>query len=164
LLFRTLDVGAGSRDGRVRSSDGRVGRRDGHIIGPVSTFGVPVSSQAQNSSPLDVLTVSIAMPVTLAAGTMASYTVTLHNPASHPVSLSPCPSYAEFIVGPGTSPASGLHRYYLNCQAVAQIPAHGSVTFGMRIPAPATAGQAKFGWALQGTSVEGGGAVTVVAP
>lgn len=129
----------------------------------VSTFGVPVKSQAQNSSPLDVLTVSIAMPGSLTAGTTASFTVTLHNPAGQPVSLSPCPSYEEFIVGPGNSPASGLHRYYLNCRAVSQIPANGSVTFAMRTPAPASAGQAKFGWALQGTSVEGGGAVSVVA-
>jgi hypothetical protein len=129
----------------------------------VSTFGVPVESQAQISSPLDVLTVSIAMPATLTAGTTASYTVTLHNPTSRPVSLSPCPSYEEFMVGLGNSPASGLRRYYLNCGAVSQIPASGSVAFAIRIPAPTTAGQAKFGWALQGTSVEGGGAVSVVA-
>jgi hypothetical protein len=136
------------------------------VIGGVaaSAFGVPAPPQDVPSSSLDVLTESIAMPATLTAGTTASYTVTLHNPASHAVSLSPCPSYSEFMAGPGTGPFASTRRYYLNCQAVSQIPARGSVTFAMRIAVPAAAGLAKFGWALQGTSVQSGGIVTVVAP
>jgi hypothetical protein len=129
----------------------------------ISTFGVPAPPPAQTSSPLDVLNVTIAMPHTLTAGATATYTVTLHNPASDPVTLSPCPSYGEFVSPPGTRLGSALHRYYLNCQAMHAIPANGSVTFGMLIQVPATPGQAKYGWTLQGTSVEAGGAATVVA-
>jgi len=129
-----------------------------------SAFGVPKpASQGLVSSPLNALTVSFSLPSTLTEGTTASYSVTLHNPASHAVSLRPCPSYQEFLAGPGAAPAAGMHRYYLNCQAVSQIPAHGSVTFGMRIPVPATPGVAKFGWALQGTSVIAGRAVMIAS-
>ncbi len=128
----------------------------------VSTFGVPAPPRAL-TSPLDVLSATIAMPHRLPAGAMASYTVTLHNRSGHPVTLGPCPSYGEFVWPLGTRFGSGVHRYYLNCQAMHAIPAHGSVTFGMLIQVPAKPGQAKYGWTLQGTSVQAGGAATVVA-
>lgn len=135
----------------------------------VSTFGVPVPPPPENTSPLDVLTVTDALPRRLTAGAVASYTVTLRNPANHPVALRPCPSYEEYVFPVGTQPTkpqSDIHRYYLNCQAVSEIPAGGSVTFAMRVPVPAISGrarQAKHGWMLQGTTVITGGVVTVVA-
>lgn len=132
----------------------------------VSTFGVPLPPLREKSSPLDVLAVTDAMPRRLTAGTTASYTVTLRNPTSHPVALRPCPSYEEFVWPVGMKPPFTVHRYYLNCQAVSEIPADRSVTFGMRVPVPAISGRArpaKHGWMLQGTTVVTGGVVTVAA-
>ena len=130
------------------------------------TFGVALPPAPKHSSPLDVLTVTRSMPRRLTAGTTASYTVTLRNPTSHPVALRPCPSYLEFVQPIGTKPPpwAALPRYYLNCQAAPEIPAHRSVTFAMRVPVPAISGRArsaKYGWMLQDTGVETGGAVTV---
>lgn len=64
----------------------------------------------------------------------------------------------------GTVNGSGALQYYLNCQAISEIPASGSVTFDMQLPVPATTGDARHGWTLQGTSVATGGAVTITAP
>lgn len=139
----------------------------GAMIG-VSQFGVPPSPQPRTSSPLDVLTVSATLPHRLAARTTVTYTVTLHNPAGRPVPLRPCPSYAEWIqpTGPREQPpASNIHRYYLDCRPAPVVPAHGSVIFAMRIAVPAISGRArqgKWGWVLQGTTVEIGGLITIV--
>jgi hypothetical protein len=132
------------------------------------TFGVPLPPRQKHSSPLDVLTVTRTMPRRLTAGTTASYTVTLRNRTSHPVVLRPCPSYQEWVwpLGMKPPPWSAIPRYYLNCQAVPEIPARRSVTFAMRVLVPAITGRArpaKYGWFLQGTSVQTGGAVTVAA-
>jgi len=127
----------------------------------VSGYGVKQTANDQTSSPLNVLTATAAMPDTLTAGTTADYTVTLQNTTGQPVALIPCPSYSEFISPLGTVNGSGALQYYLNCQAISEIPASGSVAFDMRIPVPAAAGDAKFGWTLQGTSVSTGGAVTI---
>lgn len=141
------------------SAAGRVG---------VSTFGVPALPPPGNVSPLDVLTVTVAMPARVKAGSTLAYTVTLHNRSGHAVALRPCPSYEEYVLAPGAVPGpvrSAFHRYYLNCPAAPPIPAHGSVTFAMRVPVPAFTGKAraaKYGWILRGTTVQTGGAVTAV--
>jgi Protein of unknown function (DUF4232) len=132
------------------------------------TFGVPLPPPPKHSSPLDVLTVTRTMPRRLTAGTTASYTVTLRNRASHSVVLRPCPSYQEWVwpLGMKPPPWFAIPRYYLNCRAVPTIPAGRSVTFAMRVPVPAITGRArpaKYGWFLQDTSVQTGGALTVVA-
>ena len=131
-------------------------------------FGVPLPPPPKHSSPLDVLTVTRTMPHRLTAGTTASYTVTLRNRASHPVVLRPCPSYQEWVwpLGMKPPPWFAIPRYYLNCRAVPTIPAGRSVTFAMRVPVPAISGRArpaKYGWLLQDTSVQTGGALVVVA-
>jgi hypothetical protein len=127
----------------------------------VSTFGVPAPASTPVTSPLDVLTVTITTPKTLTAGVIENYQVTLHNPTRHAVALTPCPSYEEFVTPLSSGPGIQVHRYFLNCSAAPAIPAGGSVTFAMRLPVPGGTGLAKYGWRLQGTSVEGGGAVTV---
>ncbi len=127
----------------------------------VSAFGLPAPPPGLVSSPLDALTVASAAPKAMPGGTTVDYRVTLRNPTSHAVALRPCPSYAEFVASPGTSLSQDTHRYFLNCGAVSAIPARGSVTFIMRVAVPSTTGPAKYGWILQGTSVESGGAVTV---
>ncbi len=73
------------------------------------------------------------------------------------------PSYTEYLhvsSGPGSSPYLARH-YYLNCAAIRQIPARESVTFVMRMPVPPSAGQAKFGWQLQGTDVATARIITI---
>lgn len=125
----------------------------------VSDFGVPDTASDEVSSPLDVLTVSAAMPDPITAGSTTTYQATLQNPTGAAVSLSPCPSYAEFMAQAGGRPAPA--QYYLNCQAAPEIPAGGSVTFDIQIAAPAATGPAKYGWSLQGTSVETGGVTTI---
>ncbi|HET7173212.1 MAG TPA: hypothetical protein VFI30_02905 [Nocardioidaceae bacterium] len=114
-------------------------------------------------SPLDALTVTRAIPPTLAAGTLANVTATLGNPTSQAISLDPCPSYGEFMVPLGVAPGAGTSTGVLNCGATSSIPANPSVTFSMQIAVPSITGTAKFGWTIPGTMLETGGAVDIVA-
>lgn len=128
-----------------------------------STFGAPPPPPPGSRSPLNVLGATIAIPAALTAGGIASYTVTLRNHSGAPVRLTPCPSYAEYL-GVFTGPGRHLYverHYYLNCAAVRWIAAHGSVTFAIRIPVPAQAGQAKFDWQLQDTNIATAVGVTI---
>jgi Protein of unknown function (DUF4232) len=120
----------------------------------VSQFGVP-ADQPQGPAP-SPLTARITAGPTARAGTDLVYLVTLTNPTAQPFSLRPCPSYAEFLgglMGPG-APRSYLVRYYhLNCSTVQAIPAHGSVTYQMKLPLPSglPAGfYSKLDWQIQG--------------
>lgn len=162
-VFSSVLVGIGD-SGRVSVSF--AGRQPFAVLGApafVSTFGVPAPPPPPgNVSPLNVLTATVAMPRTITAGTTVAYTVTLRNRSGHPLALRPCPSYEEFVVPLGTKLRPAIRTYYLNCQAVPGIGAHGSVTFSMRVAVPAFAGKAraaKYGWILQGTRVQAGGAV-----
>ena len=106
-----------------------------------SRFGAPPPPPPGSRSLLNVLAAAVAAPASLRAGATASYMVTLHNRSRAPVRLAPCPSYTEYLgvfSGPGQHLSAERH-YYLNCAAVRQIAAHGSVTFVMRIPVPAAA-------------------------
>jgi hypothetical protein len=129
----------------------------------VSRFGAPPPPPPNSSSPLNVLTATVAIPATFRAGAMASYTVTLRNHSGAPVRLAPCPSYTEYLgvfSGPGRLLYVARH-YYLNCAANQRIAAHRTVTFTMRIPVPAGAGQGKLDWQLQGTDVATAEVVTI---
>ncbi len=128
-----------------------------------SRYGAPPPAPPGSRSPLNALTTTLATPATFSAGATASYTVTLHNQSAAAVRLAPCPSYTEYLgvsSGPGKSQYLARH-YYLNCAAIRQIPARESVTFAMRMPVPSRAGQAKFGWQLQGTDVATARIVTI---
>jgi len=128
-----------------------------------SGYGAPPPAPPGSRSALNVLTATLAAPATFSAGADASYTVTLHNHSAAAVRLAPCPSYTEYLdvsSGPGSSPYLARH-YYLNCAAIRQIPARESVTFVMRMPVPPSAGQAKFGWQLQGTDVATARIITI---
>jgi hypothetical protein len=80
--------------------------------------------------------------------------------------MSPCPSYTQYlaIVAGGGKAVAVQQRFYLNCAAARQVPAHGSVTFAMRIAVPAAPGRAKYDWQLQDTDVATAGIVTVREP
>ena len=106
------------------------------------------------------------MPAALTARTTATYSVTLRNTSGRQVAMSPCPSYTQYLAVPagGGKAVAVQQRFYLNCAAVRQVPAHGSVTFAMRIPAPAASGRAKYDWQLQDTDIATAGMVTVREP
>jgi len=90
----------------------------------------------------------------------------LHNTSGSRVAMSPCPSYTQYlaIVAGHAQAVAVQQRFYLNCAAVRQILAHGSVTFAMRIAVPAAPGRAKYDWQLQDTDVATAGDVTVREP
>ena len=156
--YTSVEIGIGGGDDQTKLS-GHLHALNAICGVGVSDFGVPDTASDVVSSPLDVLTASAAMPDPVTAGTTTTYQVTLQNPAATAVRLSPCPSYAEFMVQADARPVTA--RYYLNCQAAPEVPAHGSVTFGIQIATPAVTGTAKYGWSLLGTSVETGGVTTV---
>jgi hypothetical protein len=122
--------------------------------GSVSQFGVP--ADRPQGPPPSPLTARITREPAARAGTDLVYLVTLTNPAAKPFSLRPCPSYAEFLGGLTSSDAPRSHLvryYYLNCGTVQAIPAHGSVTYQMKLPLPSglPAGfYSKLDWQIQG--------------
>ncbi len=129
----------------------------------VGQFAAEPAPAPGSRSALNVLTVTAALPVRLRAGATVGYTVTVSNQGSAPVRLMPCPSYTEYL---GVFSHAGRNsyvtrRYYLNCGAVRQIPARGSVTFAMRLPVPGEAGQAKFDWQFQDAEVATARVVTI---
>ncbi|MGH8860812.1 MAG: DUF4232 domain-containing protein [Jatrophihabitantaceae bacterium] len=120
----------------------------------VSAFRVGVG-EPRPAAPPPVLRATLHPPRQLRAGRVAEYTVTLTNTSGRRYDLRPCPSYEEYA-------ASGhraiVRTYYLNCDAVAALGAHRSVTFGMRLGIPAgwrSDGPVKFGWLLQVDPVVG---------
>jgi hypothetical protein len=90
----------------------------------------------------------------------------LHNTSGKRVAMSPCPSYTQYLaIAAGNAlTVVAQQRFYLNCAAVRQVPAHGSVTFAMRIAVPAASGRAKYDWQLQDTDVATAGMVTAREP
>jgi hypothetical protein len=104
------------------------------------------------TTPPSPLTARINAPATAAPGQTLAYSVTLQNPSSSAVSLSPCPAYEEFVGSGETTWVATLRDYYLNCDVASTIPPGGSVTFEMRLQLPADQppGQAKFGWNVHG--------------
>jgi uncharacterized protein DUF4232 len=120
----------------------------------VSPFGVP-ADQSHGPAP-SPLTARITAGPTPRAGTDFGYLVTLTNPTAKPFPLRPCPSYAEFLgglTGSGATKSYLAKYYYLNCSTVQAIPAHGSVTYQIKLPLPAglPAGfYSKLDWQIQG--------------
>jgi hypothetical protein len=95
----------------------------------------------------DTLTVRGALPAAARAGTTLRFVVTLANPTSISVRLTPCPRYNEGIYTIG----GRVNRWYwLNCEGVRSIAAHARVRYRMALPLPpdVPAGLAKFWWAL----------------
>jgi len=119
-----------------------------------SSFGVP-ADQPQGPSP-SPLTARITAGRTARAGTDFGYLVTLTKPTAKPFPLRPCPSYAESLgglMGSGTTNSHVVKYYYLNCTTLQAIPAHGSVTYQMKLPLPSglPAGfYSKLDWQIQG--------------
>jgi hypothetical protein len=128
-----------------------------------STFGAPAAPPPAATSPLNVLAATVRLPAAVTAGTTASYLVTLHNTSGTRLVLFPCPSYTQYLVIDAGHRRTVVveQRFYLNCAAVRQIPAHSSVTFAMRVAVPAAQGRAKYDWQLQDADVATAGVVVV---
>ena len=73
---------------------------------------------------------SMPKPTPTYAGATLVYEVTLRNPLSRPVSLSPCPAYIEH------SSSDIKLEYQFNCSNVHAIAAHASVDFQMKMAIP----------------------------
>lgn len=118
----------------------------------VSAFGVPADVVPEPNPSPTPLTATITAPATATPGQLLAFTVTLTNGSSEPYQLSPCPSYVEFVGSGSNTWVATIRYYFLNCDALSVIPAGGSATFAMQLQLPADqpAGQAKFGWAIQG--------------
>ncbi len=123
----------------------------------VSKFGVPADQPAV--PPPSPLRARVTAAATARPGEDFAYTVTLTNLTATAYPLRPCPAYEEYvyaITGPGKAAARDDHvvkNYYLNCDTVHEISAHGSVTYQMRLQLPPglpTGVPAKFVWLLQG--------------
>jgi hypothetical protein len=132
----------------------------------VSQFGVQADQPAV--PPPSPVTARITAAATVRPGEDFTYTVTLTNPTATAYPLRPCPAYEEYvyaITGPGKAAARDDHvvkNYYLNCDTVHEISAHGSVTYQMRLQLPPglpTGVPAKFVWLLQGLTRPGASAL-----
>ena len=127
----------------------------------VSRFGVPADEEPISIPSPSPLTARISAPATAAPGQSLEFTVTLTNPSGTDYLLDPCPTYTEFVgSGAATFWVATVRDYYLNCDVTPTIPAHGSVTFEMRLQLPADqpGGMAKFGWDIQGGAGPGANA------
>lgn len=131
-----------------------------------SGFGVRLHApNPVKANPLHVLEVASTVPARVTAGQPLRYQVRLRNPTSHVVDLHPCPSYTEFLAPARVDPHRVERTYQLNCVgAGGRIPAHSTVVFAMRIPAPRAPGSAKFGWSIDTAGLATGRALDVVMP
>jgi hypothetical protein len=146
----------GGRDVRVTLQ-----RPDNLVCGLSSSgFGAP-SHARQPTSQWAALTPVAHMPARLTPGSVVHYTVTLTNRSKHEVRLSPCPSYAEYLIPMQSLSKRVVDRYYLNCEASPQIAAGGSVTFAMQMRVPDAPGSTKYAWQIQVSSVDSGGETTI---
>ena len=119
-MYPTLLIGLPD-GGRVAAD----GREFDTICGvSVSAFGVPsLAAQPTEIPPLPI-TAAISAPATAAAGTTLGFVVTLTNPTDADFSLTPCPSYEEFVGSGSSGPwLATIRDYFLNCDAAPVIPA-----------------------------------------
>jgi len=111
------------------------------------------------------LTVRLNLPAIVTRGKAVNYSVTLSNPATQAISLTPCPSYTQLMNEPiGSNVNITKSTYLLNCQAASIVPAGGSLTFQMimQVPAGWQPGPAKFLWNLEVEGQPAAGAVVQV--
>jgi hypothetical protein len=108
------------------------------------------SARAAKAGPsLSQLTGTISAPDEQNRGGTLNYTVTLSNPTSSPIALSPCPAYTQSVYTESKTVSSTLR---LNCAAAnAQIPPNAAVSFEIQaqVPADLPAGGAKLNWKLE---------------
>ncbi|MDQ1742797.1 MAG: hypothetical protein QOE23_1136 [Pseudonocardiales bacterium] len=105
---------------------------------------------------LGSLVPGFSVPRRVRSGQTLDYSVTLTNPTSVAVSLDPCPSYRQSLIDllklPDKKGSTSTGR--LNCAAApASVPAHGSITFRLRLEtAGVPAGDRRLVWDWLGSS------------
>jgi hypothetical protein len=131
----------------------------------MSTFGLrPAPPRPPTPPPAAVgtLTATIAAPATIRAGDTLDYVITLANPTSVTVRLSPCPGYTQGIYVDGLV---GRGSFALNCDTVQAIPPHQHVRYAMRLQVPnRSARVAKLGWSLNDPNGPFAGTALQVTP
>jgi hypothetical protein len=119
----------------------------------VSLFGGPTAATTPSVLPDLPLQAEISAPASVAPGSTLAYVVTITNTANSEYALDPCPIFEQFVASGSLSIwVATIRDAYLNCDTVRVIPAHGSVSYEIRLAIPANqpAGEAKFGWDLRG--------------
>lgn len=124
----------------------------------VTPFSMPTPTPSYAPYWLASLRPAIVLPSAVKAGGTLVYEITLRNPLSRPVSLSPCPAYIEH------SSSDIKLEYQFNCSSVHAIAAHGSVAFQMKmaIPDATPSGAMTVYWSVIGpNTIESRAAVDV---
>jgi hypothetical protein len=118
-----------------------------------------LAAPAQANVPQSNLQLELTAPTAAARGQAFRYILTVVNPTSQGISLSPCPAYSQSISQPSNTGVQGA--WLLNCATVNQVPPQGSVAFEMRVSVPSgmVAGPAKLFWHLEAAGDLGVGAV-----
>jgi hypothetical protein len=100
---------------------------------------------------------SYSVPSRVRSGQRLDYTVTLTNPTATAVPLDPCPSYRQSLINvlrlPDKQGATSTNQ--LNCAAApASVPAHGSITFQLRLDTTGVpAGDRRLIWDWLGSTM-----------
>ncbi len=95
---------------------------------PPQLFVAPFADAVQKPEkiPQPDFTVAYELPVSVSAGQILKYDVTLTNVSGHAITFSTCPGYTEAL-----KRAQLVERYVLNCRPVGSVRAGASVTFAM---------------------------------
>lgn len=113
-----------------------------------------VDPQQDPTGPLTTLRATVAVPASAGPGSTMTYTVTLANPTTTAVPLTPYPVYSEMVNANGVKTGA---TYQLNCDGLSQIAPGKSATFQMMLSIPDTApqGVAKLGWSISNGAAVG---------
>src|SRR4051794_30452882 len=114
----------------------------------ITPFGTTHVTPPEPTYPTDPIKASITAPTSVRAGTGFDYTVTLTNPTSKPISLTPCPSYEETAFRK-PDPHPDDQTYQLNCDGHRELAPHDSLSFAMHTAGIGPRGQGQILWRLQ---------------
>ena len=134
-----------AQGGHVEAEHGSVNEFCGLSM---SEFGLPLRYAQPRPAPgtAGTLRARLRLPVSVRAGTVLRYTVTLVNPTATTVLLRPCPRYTEQLI---TQELGVRHSFALDCDSIQAIPPYANVRYAMRLAVPRRAeGIAKVGWNL----------------
>jgi hypothetical protein len=128
----------------------------GAFVGKFAMRVVPITS------PIDELVVTRRFPKSILADSTIRFTVTLTNPTGTAISLLPCPKYTEFVASLGRRHSREQATLALPCGTITGISPGATDSFQIQATVPDRTGIAKYGWSIPGTSLETGGASTIV--
>lgn len=113
------------------------------------------AAPAAATVPASGLRATLKAPSSAVRGATLTYVVVLSNPTASSIAFGSCPSYTEWLAGPGSAAVKRTLR--LNCGAAPSLAPGQSVAFEMRLEVPSTmTGLTKLSWNLE---VPGGAAV-----